>query len=86
VTKPLPPRAPDPARKRPWALLLGTGAKCVASSGTVPSVAGVNLPYDCSDGTFAAVGARAGKQLHAFDAAPEAAGLRVVNVRALWRG
>jgi hypothetical protein len=86
VTKPLPARTPGPGRNRPWALLLGTGAKCVASSGTVPSVAGVNLPYDCSDGTFAAVGAVIGKQLHAYDAAPKAAGLRVVAVRALWRG
>lgn len=86
LTKPLPARTPGPARNRPWALLLATGAKCVASTGTVPSVAGVNLPYQCSDATAAAVGPLTGTQLHAYDAAPTAAGLRVVAVRAMWRG
>ena len=38
---------------RLWALSLADGNRCVADTGTVPLVAGVNLSYDCGDGTYA---------------------------------
>ena len=47
---------PPPVRTgsgRVWALSLADGTRCVADTGTVPLVAGVNLSYDCGDGTFA---------------------------------
>lgn len=35
---------------RPWALVLDNGARCVAATGTVPEVHGVNLDYHCRNG------------------------------------
>jgi hypothetical protein len=40
---------------RPWAFQLATGVRCVASTGTVPAVHGVNLGYHCTDGGDAAL-------------------------------
>ena len=46
---------PEPASggdglARPWALELGNGARCVAASGMVPQIRGVNLGYHCGSG------------------------------------
>jgi hypothetical protein len=45
---------PEPVGKdgpqRPWALELGNGTRCVAATGMVPSVDGVNLGYHCGGG------------------------------------
>ena len=85
LTAKLPARTPDRAAGRPWALVLATGARCVASTGTVPSVAGVNLPYQCDDGTAAALTGAPGPLRHAYDAAPHAHALPEVAVRVVWR-
>jgi hypothetical protein len=35
---------------RPWAFVLGNGARCVAATGMVPEIRGVNLDYHCRNG------------------------------------
>jgi hypothetical protein len=86
LAKPLPNDATARSANRPWAFVLASGTRCVASTGTVPALGGVNLPYQCSDGTSAALTDRGGGLLHASDAAPGAAALRRVAVRVVWRG
>lgn len=47
---------PAPVRTgsgRLWALQLADGTHCVAATGTVPQVHGVNLSYSCGDGSYA---------------------------------
>ena len=85
LTKPLPATPPSGPATRPWAFVLASGARCVASTGTVPSVGGVNLPYSCNDGTAAALIDRPGRVLHAYDAGLRAATLHKVAVRTVWR-
>jgi hypothetical protein len=86
LAKPLPDDAGAKSANRPWAFVLATGIRCVASTGTVPAVGGVNLPYHCSDGTSAALTGRTGALVHASDAAPGAAALSSAAVRVVWRG
>jgi hypothetical protein len=50
LTSALPTAEASPAVARPWAFQLANGARCVASTGTVPAIQGVNLGYHCSDG------------------------------------
>lgn len=51
VTGALPKRQPNgDGGVRPWALRLGNGARCVAASGMVPQVRGVDLGYHCRNG------------------------------------
>jgi hypothetical protein len=49
LTEPLPKSDPIKAVK-PWALLLRDGQHCVASTGMVPTVSGVDLDYQCGTG------------------------------------
>jgi hypothetical protein len=86
LTAPLPKDAGARSAERPWAIVLQTGIRCVASTGTVPAVDKVNLPYHCNDGTSAALTTRAGPHLHASEAAPGATTLRRAAVRVVWRG
>lgn len=86
LTAPLPKDVGARSAERPWAIVLQTGVRCVASTGTVPAVDKVNLPYHCNDGTSAALTTRAGPLLHASDAAPGAATLHRAAVRVVWRG
>lgn len=82
LTKRLP--SSDYAAHRVWAFRRAGGTTCVAATGTVPAVAGRNLPYNCSDGTFAALtGARA-RHVHTVFATARATTLRTARVRALW--
>jgi hypothetical protein len=53
LTKPLPADDPLTGITRPWALQLAGGVRCVAVTGTVSTVHGVDLGYQCTDGTAA---------------------------------
>jgi hypothetical protein len=68
---------------RPWALQLEDGTRCVASTGTVPSVAGVDLGYHCDTGGNAAL-VQDGAAATAQYAAPDATTVQTVNVTTLW--
>src|SRR3954468_5233591 len=71
----LPAPSAGTAVSRPWAFQLADGVRCVASTGTVPAVAGVNLAYHCGDGADAALGAVNGTRLTAQYANPGAGAL-----------
>jgi len=81
-------RLPAPASgttvSRPWALQLSNGVRCVASTGTVPAVAGVNLTYHCADGADAALGGVSGSRLAAQYAPPGANALTNMTVTTVW--
>ncbi len=70
---------------RPWAVQLATGTRCVASTGTVPNVGGVNLSYHCSDGTAAAFASSTATPMTAVYARPDASSLSRTTVAAIWR-
>jgi hypothetical protein len=55
LTEPLPKVTSIARTTRPWALELDNGVRCVASTGMVPSVGGVNLAFRCTNGAGAAV-------------------------------
>jgi hypothetical protein len=69
---------------RPWAFQLANGVRCVASTGTVPAVAGVNLAYHCADGADAALGSVSGGRLTAQYATPGATRLAQLTVTTVW--
>jgi hypothetical protein len=72
---------------RPWAMQLSDGARCVALTGTVTVVDGVDFGYRCLDGTLAAAptGA-AGTLLHVRTATAGAAPRPAeTTVTAIWR-
>lgn len=80
------PRPSDGAASRPWALALADGTRCVASTGTVPAVHGVNLTYTCAGGGNAEpVAGSTGAFLTARYAAPGARTLQTVKVTTIWR-
>jgi hypothetical protein len=70
---------------RPWALQLTSGIRCVASTGTVPAVQGVNLGYHCSDGGDAAVAGTAANVLTVHYAAPGRTVLQTLKVSTVWQ-
>jgi len=84
VSGKLPPPASDGVVSRPWAFQLSNGVRCVASTGTVPAVAGVNLGYHCADGANAALGVVMGTHLTAQYAAPAAGALSRMTVTTVW--
>lgn len=86
VVPALPAAAPVSRAGNPWALELAGGVRCIASTGTVPSVDGVALTYSCGAGR--AAGRLSGASPAATVAyGPETAGpLRTVAVRSEWRG
>jgi hypothetical protein len=69
---------------RPWAIQLQDGLRCVASTGTVPAVAGVNLTYHCTDGGNAALAGTSGAMLAAKYAPADATALTTVTVTTVW--
>lgn len=71
---------------RAWAMELVGGVRCVTSTGTVPMVAGQNLPYRCTDGSAATVPAAASAVVVARYARSGATDLRGCRVLTLWRG
>ena len=88
VTDHLPAPSSGGSSSRPWAIELSSGLRCVASTGTVPAVAGVNLAYHCTDGGDAALGSVAGARLTAQYAAPTqgppATTLETMTVTTVW--
>jgi hypothetical protein len=86
LTEPLPAAPAGDAPVRPWAFQLATGVRCVASTGTVPAVRGVNLAYHCTDGHDAAlVNATAATVTANYgDVATQT--LQRVTVTTTWRG
>ena len=72
--------------KRPWALALNNGARCVSSTGTVPAIDGVNLDYHCTNGADAALADTAAATETAQYALPPATALQSVTVTTIWRG
>lgn len=50
LTKPLPePSSKGPAYPRPWLVRLADGTTCEIQTGTIALVAGLEVPYGCSD-------------------------------------
>ncbi len=50
LTKPLPePSSKGPAYPRPWLVKLADGTTCEIQTGTIALVAGLEVPYGCSD-------------------------------------
>ena len=72
------------AAGRPWAIQLSSGVRCVASTGTVPAVAGVNLTYHCADGGNAAISDTGGPSLTARYASAAARTLASLTVTTVW--
>lgn len=82
----LPTDPPMGDGSRPWALQLRNGLRCVAATGTVPTVAGVDLAYRCTGGSDAAVvGPPTGVVIAAYGR-PDATTLHRTPVVRLWRG
>ena len=50
LTKPLPePSSGAPVHPRPWLVKLADGSTCEIQTGTIAFVAGLDVPYGCSD-------------------------------------
>jgi hypothetical protein len=50
LSKPLPaPSSKPPLYSRPWLVKLADGSTCEIETGTIAFVAGLQVPYDCSD-------------------------------------
>jgi hypothetical protein len=81
----LPHSAPLPSTARPWAIQLDNGARCVAATGTVPQVNGVDLGFHCAAGRDAALVSGSAALGVAEYGAPSAAALRRVTVTTIWR-
>lgn len=71
---------------RPWALQLAGGARCVASTGTVPSVAGVALNYACGPSADAGIVASGATPSEVYYAAPTATVLTMIAIDTSWTG
>ncbi len=85
LTAPLP--KPDPlATTRPWAFQLDNGARCVASTGTVPQVQGINLGYHCTDGHDAALRDATAPTVTADYGDVKSQAVQTVTVTRIWRG
>ena len=80
----LPAPADGSAPSRPWAIQLDNGVRCVASTGTVPAVDGVNLTYRCVDGGNAALGDGGASEPTARYVAPHTTTLATVTVTTVW--
>jgi hypothetical protein len=86
LTAPLPKINPADASVRPWALELGNGVRCVASTGTVPAVQGVNLGYRCTDGAYAGLIDTKSATVTADYGDATAQTVQSVTVTTIWRG
>jgi hypothetical protein len=69
---------------RPWAIVLGNGARCVAATGTVPQAGGVTLDYHCTDGRDAGLLPRSGALRSAEYGTADGGPLRRVSVTTIW--
>ncbi|MBN9620554.1 MAG: hypothetical protein J0H43_12630 [Actinobacteria bacterium] len=85
LTSDLPAATGEAAAARPWAFELANGARCVASTGTVPEVAGVNLEYQCAGGYGASLDNATAAKATARYAKIGAATVTSVAVTTIWR-
>jgi eukaryotic-like serine/threonine-protein kinase len=85
LTAPLPQPDPD-AGNRAWAFQLDNGARCVASTGTVPQVQGINLGYHCTDGSDAALRDVSAPLVTADYGEAKTQAVQSVTVTRIWRG
>jgi hypothetical protein len=83
VTGTLPKPAAGDTTTRPWAFQLNSGVRCVASTGMVPSVRGVNLGYHCADGGNATLAADGSSTASYATAAGTT--LQTMAVTTIWR-
>jgi hypothetical protein len=86
LTSDLPAPGSGPGATRPWAFQLGNGARCVASTGTVPAVLGVNLEYHCTNGADAATPDTSATTATAEYGSVAAGRVQSVTVTTIWRG
>lgn len=84
LTDPLPQIQPQPGA-RPWALLLASGVRCTAVTGTVSSVAGVEMQYLCGGGAAAGIVSDDVNHMVVAYGPQGAASLARVAVRTAWR-
>jgi hypothetical protein len=85
LTEPLP--EPDPQlSRRAWAFQLDNGARCVASTGTVPQVQGIDLGYHCTDGHDAALRDVSASMVTADYGDAKSQAVQSVRVTRIWRG
>ena len=82
LTKALP--STSSTAHRVWAFVRSDGAHCVAATGTVPAVAGRNLPFNCSNGTAAALNGVHDRRVQAVYATATSKSLSNAFVRDLW--
>lgn len=75
-----------PLTTRPWAVVLASGQRCVAATGTAPFVAGVGLDYACGHGTAAALRDVDAAQVLAVVGHVGGHSLQHTVVRTIWRG
>jgi hypothetical protein len=85
LTAPLPKSDPQTAH-RAWAFQLDNGVRCVASTGTVPQVQGINLGYRCTDGRYAGLRDESTRLVRADYADTSAQTVQLVTVTRIWRG
>jgi hypothetical protein len=85
LTEPLPKADPD-AGNRAWAFQLDNGARCVASTGTVPQVQGINLGYHCTDGADADLRDISAPLVTADYGNAKTQAVQTVTVTRIWRG
>ncbi len=86
VTGPLPPAPTEHLPPHPWALQLANGARCVASTGTAPSVDGVTLNYVCGHDADAGTGRTTRLPVQVSYGAPGGPVLTTVTVTTIWDG
>lgn len=81
------PEPPSTGRgaTRPWAIQLANGVRCVAATGTVPAINGVNLDFHCRNGWDAAVRDDSAATVTADYGDPDMQVLRTVAVTTIWR-
>jgi hypothetical protein len=85
VSGALPTGGPADGGPRPWAFELDNGVRCVAATGTVPAVDGVDLGYDCRNGWYAALRDTVAATVTARYGNPGTQVLRTVTVATIWR-
>jgi hypothetical protein len=86
LTKPLPaPSSPIPV-DYPWALELANHARCVAVTGTVPTVDGIALNYQCGSDSAAGLIPHVSGQLEVDYGSRSGGPLSEVPVTTAWRG
>lgn len=78
------PKSP-PMTTRPWAIVLASGQRCIAATGTATFVAGVGLDYNCSGGVAAALRDLQARQVTALVGHAGGSTLRHTTVRTIWR-